>query len=746
MKKSNKRVSLFTVFIYFFLLYNISFLHAQKGNSDIDLQSAINMMRFAKSHSGYTFDKTQKCLFPYISAITDNWKSIPQLSRQDLSAMFLRPNNPQSWWYVAGLPKTYSTPHFKFHYTTEGPDAVISDDISPLNGIPDLIDICAESFEKSYRIEVEEMGYNKPISDIWAKDNGGDERYDVYFFSGPWLGFTMPEEFVSVQSTAITTSFYFGINSRTYELVGASEGRRYIETTCCHEFFHSIQFAYNYYSERWFMESTCTWMERIVYDGSDQGETDGNNYYTNQLNYWFRYPDWSLTIFDGWHEYGSVIWSIFLTERYDIDIIKDIFKGMAEGTYRELASFYDAFTSRGTTLSQAFKEFTVWNYFTNYRYDERFYSRGRDYPPIPIHLDDVIAKYPMKTDLDSERAPENLGARYIRFLPSSDQNSITIKVNGTDITDTDELQRLFTYGTRGWGAKLIVYQKNRSPRVEEMLLFPSSQEGQITFSNFGSQIEEIVLILSNLHPDLDIYGISYSSGQPPKGKLSEPRVISNDVGEVVISWDLIDISEIKEFAIVRKRFALSEGDLDDSDIREPEVYRAFDLDNDGIPDGNIDIVGKVSVAETSFIDKTVFQDVDPNRFGFDPKSVRYYYAVVPVNEYGIMGTPAIAKGGITPSSNNIIKGSGTISNTKENSLICYPNPFYINKHNYIKFRPIGYNISIYNINGELIKKLKDNESEWDGRNEQNQVVAGGVYFYIAENKGAIKKGKFVILW
>jgi hypothetical protein len=119
-------------------------------------------------------------------------------------------------------------------------------------------------------------------------------------------------------------------------------------------------------------------VERMVYDGSEQGETDGNNYYNSQLAYWFRYPDWSLTRFDGWHEYGDVIWSIFLTECYDVDIIREVFEDLSEGTYRELSNFYDAFDNRGTTLSVAFKEFTLWNYFTNYRYDSRFYSHGSE--------------------------------------------------------------------------------------------------------------------------------------------------------------------------------------------------------------------------------------------------------------------------------------------------------------------------------------------------------------------------------
>jgi len=606
------------------------------------------MMQRARTHSGYSSGQIEKCLLPYIGTICDNWRNIPPLLRREFSAMFQRPDNPQSWWYKAGLPLTVRTPHFKFHYTMTGPDAVLSEDVSPLNGVPDLVDICAESFEKSYRAEISQLEYRAPHDDFWMEDNGGDERYDVYLFSGPWFGFTMPEFPIAVQSTAVMTPFYFGINSRLYEFVGASEGRRYAETTCAHEFFHSVQFAYNYYMPRWFMEACSTWMERIVYDGSEQGETDGNNYYNSQLLYWFRHPDWSLTLFDGWHEYGDVIWTIFLTERYDLDIIRDIYEDLSEGTYRELVNFYDAFTNRGTALGTAFKEFTLWNYFTSQRHDEHFYSRGFEYPPVAIHLDNIHQEYPVRVDLDSEQAPEHLGARYIRFLPAQDHGTLSIKVDGSDVTDTEELQSLNIWGVRGWGAKLVIHRRDRSPKPDEMFLFQMSQEGQRNFTDLGTEIEEVVLIISNLHPDLDIGTISYSAGQQPAGKLSDTKLSRGDRGEIQVSWQLVDLSDIKEVAIVRKRFAPSEFDQDDSDIRGDEVYSASDADNNGIPDGNINIVGKVGATDTVFVDDTTFMDVNVIQPDFDYGSVHYYYAVVPLNEYGIMGTPAIASGGITP--------------------------------------------------------------------------------------------------
>jgi hypothetical protein len=61
-------------------------------------------------------------------------------------------------------------------------------------------------------------------------------------------------------------------------------------------------------------------------------------------------------------------------------------------------------------------------------------------------------------------------------------------------------------------------------------------------------------------------------------------------------------------------------------------------------------------------------------------------------------------------------------------------------------------ISIYNIKGQLVKtskafQTKDNESifTWDKRNNQNQSVASGVYFYKIKTDDKVKTGKFLIM-
>jgi hypothetical protein len=56
---------------------------------------------------------------------------------------------------------------------------------------------------------------------------------------------------------------------------------------------------------------------------------------------------------------------------------------------------------------------------------------------------------------------------------------------------------------------------------------------------------------------------------------------------------------------------------------------------------------------------------------------------------------------------------------------------------------------VFNSSGELIKTLdKDNNSsimEWDLKNEYDQLVAPGVYFYVITSPAGLIKGKFFVI-
>ena len=656
---------------------------------DPELQHAIQTARkFTNLKPRYTQSEVTECVTDSFVTLAKNWHNLPAMYRQELKPIFLRPGLPGSFFGDIELPEKFSTPHFRLHYTRVGPHAPPLEDFHPRNGVPDYVDLCADAMERAYHLQIDLMGFKAPYIDFWAAQNGGDHRYDVYLFTFPALGIATADWFEGrVLATALTVAPYFMINSRIYDYVGKAEGIRYLQTTCTHEFQHGVQFGYNAYMPTWFMEASATWIESVTYDGGriDDGdtlpdpdepnETDAYNYYIYQLQRWFLIPDISLESRIGDHEYGSVIWALYMAERFGYDIIRQFYGNTTDGSYREMGNFYDVFTDNGTTLAEAFKTFTVWNYFTHNRAntatDIPGYKFAHRFPPVAIHPNDVHTRYPIRADFDSEEMPEHFASRYIVFKPTGIMSEFAIKIDGADLapidmrplTQTDqtriqdELHRHRLTGLRGWAAKFIIKKRNGTTEIKEAFTYQRSQEAQMTFKDFGGDIQEIALILINMHPDVEqviipggTFGgnVSYIAGAPPTGTLSNAQVTQGSNGPIV-TWDVDSSPGIQEVTIVRKRHVLQgETDAPQPFQNPDEVLAAADRDANGIPEDDIEIVGRVDITQTRFEDTAVFQDVDMNSIFFDPANTHYYYAVVPVSATGIMGTPNIAPNGIVP--------------------------------------------------------------------------------------------------
>ncbi len=656
---------------------------------DPELQGALQTaLQFSNLKPRYTASEITECATDTFVTLAKNWQHIPSIHRQKLKGMFLRPGLPGSLFGEIELPEQFNTPHFRFHYTRTGPQAPPLEDFHPRNGVPDYVDICADAMERSYRIQIDLMGFKVPYIDFWAMQNGGNHKYDVYLFTFPALGITTADWFEGrVLSTALTVAPYFMINSRIYDYVGKSEGRRYIETTCAHEFLHGIQFAYNASMPIWFMEASATWIEIMTYDGGriDDGdnipdpdepnETDSYNYYIHQLRRWFLSPDISLESRIGDHEYGSVIWTLYMTERFGYDIVRQLYQDTTDGSYREMGNFYDVFTNSGTNLAEAFKTFTVWNYFTHARAGLRTnggtYYNAHRFPPVAIHPNDVHSVYPVRTDFDSESMPEHFSARYVVFKPAGIMSEFAVKIDGADLAPIDmtlltrdeqrdiqaELDRHTFTGLRGWAAKFIIRKRDGTTEIREAFTYQRSQEAQITFKDFGGEIQEITLILINMHPDVErvirpggSFGgsVSYMAGPPPTGSLSNAQV-SQGSNSAIVTWNVDNPTNIHEVALVRKRYVLeNETDTPQPFQSKEDVLGAADRDENGIAEDDITVVGRVQVNQTRFEDTTLFQDVDVNSPSFEPSNVHYYYAVVPIDAIGIMGTPSLVTDSITP--------------------------------------------------------------------------------------------------
>ena len=761
----------FVTFISLFIVLS-SLTHALPP--DPELQSAIQTaQQFVSLKPSYTASEITECVTDSFVTIAKNWRNLPSIHRQKLKGLFLRPGLPGSFFGEIELPERFDTPHFKFHYIRVGPHAPPLEDFHPRNGVPDYVDLCADAMERAYHVQIDLMGFKIPYIDFWAAQNGGNHKYDVYLFTFPALGITTADWFEGrVLSNALTVAPYFMINSRIYDYVGKAEGIRYLETTCTHEFLHGVQFGYNAYMPTWFMEASATWIEVMTYDGGviDDGdtlpdpdepnETNSYNYYIHQLRRWFLIPDISLESRIGDHEYGSVIWALYMSERFGYDIVRQFFRNATDGSYREMGNFFEVFTDNGTTLAEAFKTFTVWNYFTHTRANTATgmpgYRNAHRFPPIAIHPNDVHTSYPVRVDFDSESMPEHFSSRYIVFRPAGIMPEFAVKIDGADLAPIDlhrlspddqeniqsELLRHAGTGLRGWAAKFIVKKRNGTTEIKEAFTYQRSQEAQMIFKDFGGDIQEITLILINMHPDVErvvipggSFGgsVSYMAGAPPTQILSNAQVSQGTNGPLV-TWNVDNPVGIQEVAIVRKRYRLQ----NETDLHQPfqnpnEVLGAADHDGNGIPEDDINIIGRVDPTQTRFEDTTVFEGIDVNSEFFDPNDLHYYYAVVPVNAMGLMGTPSIVPDSITPSVDTVSGAPAFFIQTQPhgtgewNVAVQSTHPLQASPHLIVESP---------NRNEYTVFLKQETETKWVGTLRTNGFPPTGIYLYKIRGQSA----------
>ena len=118
---------------------------------------------------------------------------------------------------------------------------------------------------KVWRKEVGKLGYRQPISD---RGRGGNGKFDVYLKElgdQGLYGFCAPERRKPGYAVA-------GVRllrpRQRLRRVAVRRSRRCesAQVTAAHEFFHAIQFAYDYGEDPWLLEATATWMEERVSD------------------------------------------------------------------------------------------------------------------------------------------------------------------------------------------------------------------------------------------------------------------------------------------------------------------------------------------------------------------------------------------------------------------------------------------------------------------------------------------------
>jgi hypothetical protein len=191
------------------------------------------------------------------------------------------------------------------HYAS-GPDedAPSADDVDPVNGIPDAVDHALTTAEEVHDTYVT-AGYRRPDGDNTKGD--GDDLVDIYLADigdNGLYGYCTDDG----DATGRHRPAYCVIDEDFVEFDNLPQEDR--QVTLAHEYFHAVQYAYDWREDPWLMEATAAWVEDELYDDVD----DNRQYLVDSQ---MRKPYIPLDVFGaGSNHYGNWIFFRYLTERW----------------------------------------------------------------------------------------------------------------------------------------------------------------------------------------------------------------------------------------------------------------------------------------------------------------------------------------------------------------------------------------------------------------------------------------------
>ncbi len=293
--------------------------------------------------------------------VKKNWSKLTPEAQQIFKAQDTRPT---------GLNLTYEETtknFFRFYYTKTGTDAVATADANS-NGVPDYVENMATAFCKALAF-YDSVGYNRPP--IATSDNG---RFCVYLSSstaGDYVyGYSSPETNIgdnplTTTQTEVNAYTSYMVMRNEYADFGttAAEFQIAMEVTAAHEFFHSVQFGYEYDNmEGYLMEMCSTWAEDKVFPGDD----DNWQYLTDIFGTpdvsidWDEYLDGDAVTYSSdyaYHWYAAWIFMRYLTDQYDNTIPKQIFEGNIKTNTS--GAIDNVLKTKGSSYVNAIKDYNI---------------------------------------------------------------------------------------------------------------------------------------------------------------------------------------------------------------------------------------------------------------------------------------------------------------------------------------------------------------------------------------------------
>jgi len=360
-------------------------------------------------------------------------------------------------------------------------------DTNPANGIPDQIDRTIEVLDNVWNTETAGLGYREPLDDsATTLNDGGGPQLDIYIadiggiglfgyctsddphayeFSAPW----------AVSAYCVLDDDYrqaqYGIGQTSLE---------YLQVTAAHEFFHAVQFAYDWFEDYALMEGSAMWMEGQVYPDV-----------IDRINYLGRSalarPGVPLDTGAGGFEYGAWLFWRFLTEKVfsgDPTIIREIWEradGGPSPVFGDLYSFQAvrrALASHGLDFRSTFAQFGWTNELRDYA------EADLGYPVAPVASTFNFGPFLHSTGWEAPRLA-HLSTRFYRFRPRGVGSLAKLHL-GVDLPGP----------ATNPAATAIVYAKG-GPKEIHPIGLGGHGNGHVTVEFGSSEVWKVDLVLSN---------------------------------------------------------------------------------------------------------------------------------------------------------------------------------------------------------------------------------------------------------
>ena len=305
----------------------------------------------------------------------------------------------------------------------------------------------AEALEKSWEVEVEQMGWRPPSkSDQYlVLAYISDMNYQGAFtYADDCEGGYMPY-IVAGQGS-------FSGNSNWFEDMGA------------HEFSHAIQYAYGTAHEPWFWEATATWIQEYVFPSHDwwsmyvTGYTDAPYIALNASSQ----DDYDVFL----HMYGMSIFNFYLDEKVGgAELIQDLWVAgeAVPGSYYDYW-IGDALQSQDIVLEDIFDSFIAAN-------TVMAYESGESYPEVDVQQ--TVGSLPSTGGNESGDRPQGYGQNFVKISTSTATSAAPdLRVSFAGDPDQD------------WAVLLVGTSGDEVERVQKLSI--ASGEGDGVLTDYGN--------------------------------------------------------------------------------------------------------------------------------------------------------------------------------------------------------------------------------------------------------------------